>query len=269
MRTNLLEFLFGAAVVRETQGRDLGEQIVSLFEKADEVEGVEMVANKKPLGDALKALGIDEPVKAGVQCCEIHCDDDAEYHEYVRILANPDAITKLAEMGWVSVKSGDIAMANEKPDYKISFIEIQTAETTDGDKPKDLEKIRKDAQKDAAAEFERGGKKKENPVELDDPDMGGKQEGVGEPSDGKDPEGKPKGSTKKVKESRARNYVEGRYTPKAVVDELLEMTGTSAVPAFPSGGNPMSINSPRSRALPRRKSKPAPPKPHGVSPANS
>lgn len=260
MRTNLLEFLFGPGVVHESQ--DLGEQIVKLFEEADEVEGVEMVANKKPLGDALKTLGIDEPVEAGAQCCEIHCDDDAEYHEYVRILADPDALTKLAEMGWVAVKSGDIAMANEKPDYKITFIEIQTAETSDGEKPKDMEKIRKDAQKDAATEFKRSGKEKENPVELDDPgdELGGKQTGIGDAADGKDPEGKPKGTAKKVKESKS---------PKEVVDELLEMTSTSAVPAFPSGGNPMSVNSPRSRALARRKSKPAPPKPHGVSPANS
>jgi len=214
------------------------------------------------LADALKALGIDEPVETGAQWCEIHCDDDAEYHEYTRKLVDPDAMTKLAEMGWVMVKCGDSGMSNEKPDYKIGFIEIATAETTDGDKPKDAEKIRKDAQKDDATEFKRDGKKDQNPVELDDPgdELGGKTTGVGKPTDGKDPEGKPKGTAKKVKESKS---------PKALVDDLLEMTGTSAVPAFPSGGNPMSVNSPRSRALPRRRRQPPPPKPHGVSPANS
>jgi len=258
MRTNLLEFLFGETVVRETKGHDLGEQIVRLFEEADEAECEEMVANKKPLADALKALGIDEPVVAGTQCCEIHCSDDATYHCFCRKLADADAITKLAEMGWVVAKGGDSAMANEKPDYKISFIEIQTTETTDGDKPKDMEKIRKDAQKDAATEFKRS-KKDENPIELEDPDMGEKQTGIGKATDGKDPEGKPKGTAAKVKESKS---------PKALVDDLLEMTGTGSVPAFPSGGNPMSINSPRSRALPRRRVKP-PVKPNGVSPANS
>jgi len=262
MRTNLLEFLFGEAVVRETKDHDLGEQIVRLFEEADEVEGIEMVANKKPLADALKALGIDEPVEVGAQWCEIHCDDDAKYHDYTSKLVDADAMTKLAEMGWVMVKCGDSGMANEKPDYKIGFIEIQTAETTDGDKPKDAEKIRKDAQKDDATEFKRDGKKDQNPVELDDPgdELGGKQTGVGKATDGKDPEGTPKGTAKKVKESKS---------PKALVDDLLEMTGTGAVPAFPSGGNPMSINSPRSRALPRRRRQPPPQRSHGVSPANS
>jgi predicted RNA-binding Zn-ribbon protein involved in translation (DUF1610 family) len=299
-------------VVRETQNRDLGEQIVELFEKADEVEGVEMVANKKPLADALKALGVSATVETGAQCCEIHCDDDAEYHEYCRKLVDADAMAKLAEMGWVMVRCGDQAMSNEKPDYKIGFIEIECHYTGAQEKPgkgEDAEKIRKDAQKDAATEFERKTSKdaaKGNTVELDDPDMGGKREGIGKPSDGKDPEGKPKGTAKKVKESKS---------PKALVDDLLEApveeavkcpecgsesvthrekgtattgakftcndcryawkapieeaTMSSGVPAFPSGGNPMSINSPRSRALPRRKSKLPPPKPHGVSPANS
>lgn len=258
MRTNLLEFLFGEAVARETEGHDLGEQIVKLFEEADEVEGIEMVANKKPLADALKSLGIDEPVEAGAQWCEIHCDDDAEYHEYCRILADADNMHKLAQMGWVMVKCGDTAMSNEKPDYKIGFMEIQTPEPEDKEKPEDAEKLRKQAQKDASTEFKRDDKL--NPVELDDPDMGGKREGVGKPSDGADPEGKPKGTAKKVKESKS---------PKALVDELLEATMSPAVPAFPSGGAPMSVNTPRSRALPRRKSKQPPPKPHGYSPTNS
>ena len=270
MRTNLLEFLFGTAVVRETKDHDLGEQIVKLFEEADEIEGVEMVANKKPLADALKAIGIDEPVEVGAQWCEIHCDDDAEYHDYCQKLADADNMARLAELGWVMVKCGDSGMANEKPDYKIGFIEIECHYDGAQDKPgkaEDAEKIRKDAQKDAATEFERKASKdpgKGNTVELEDPDMGGKQTGVGKTSDGKDPEGTPKGTAKKVKESKS---------PKSLVDDLLEspvneMTSTGAVPAFPSGGNPMSVNSPRNRALPRRRVKP-PIKPHGVSPANS
>jgi len=333
MRTNLLEFLFGEAVMRETQGHDLGEQIVKLFEDADEVEGVEMVANKKPLADALKALGIDEPVETGAQWCEIHCDDDAKYHEYTRKLVDPDAMTKLAEMGWVMVKCGDSAMSNEKPDYKIGFIEIEchyTGAQTKPGKTDDLEKIRKDAQKDATTEFERKTSKdpaKGNPVELDDPGdgLGGKTTGVGKPSDGKDPEGTPKGSTKTteglkdwlaqkkdlateiVRPGQSKSYRKFRakemigadperkglrwnkpYGPakdtaekvkeskstKALADALLaspvsETTMASAVPAFPSGGNPMSVNSPRSRALPRRRRQPPLVKPHGVSPTNS
>lgn len=347
MRTNLLEFLFGENAVCETKGHDLGEQIVRLFEEADEAEGVEMVANKKPLADALKALGIDEPVETGAHWCEIHCDDDAKYHDYTRKLVDPDAMTKLAEMGWVLVKCGDNGMANEKPDYRLGFIEIECNYTGAQDKPgkaDNLEKMRKDAQKDASTEFKRKNSKdpaKGNTVEIDDPKMGDRQTGIGKAADGKDPEGTPKGATKKVKESKTikaladslledsnrpedetskwfqavRRFIStlplfkdngnaGDYasagSPMDPKDELemiiipalrysgpqaqgylkqaqemhkrltgmSEATMASGVPAFPSGGNPMSILSPRNRALPRRKSK-TPVKAHGVSPANS
>jgi hypothetical protein len=252
MRTNLFEFLFGESAVYETKGADLGEQIVKLFEEADEAEGVEMVANKKPLATALKALGIDEPVEACSQWCEIRCDDDAKYHEYCRLLGDPDAMHKLAEMGWVLVRCGDEAMSNEKPSYKLGFIEIETAETEDGDKPEDAEKLRKDSQKDASTEFKRDDKM--NPVELDDPGKGKKDAGVGDPKDGEDPEGKPKGSEKKVKESSA----------KGIVNRMLdEMTTAGNIPAFPADGNAL-IRPPFNR---RRK--PPVKKPYDGSPKNS
>jgi hypothetical protein len=211
MRANLFEFLFGEAVVQETNEQALGEQIVKLFEDADEVEGIEMVANKKPLAAALKSMGISASVDAEAQECDLTCDNEADYREYCRILGTAEAMHKLAEMGWVMARCGDIAMSNEKPCYRIGFIEIQTAETTDGDKPVDAEKIRKDAQKDASAKFKRDDEL--NPVELEDPSKGSKDAGIGKPKDGADPEGKPKGSTGKVKESSSASQL---------VDDLLE-----------------------------------------------
>lgn len=197
MRTNLLEYLFGKTVIREEA--ELGEQIVRLFEEADEAEGIELVANKKPLADALKTMGIDEPVELGAQWAEIHCDDDAEYHEYIRALSDPDNMHKLAEMGWVMARCGDIAMSNEQPDYKIGFIEIETAESGEADKPDEkVKSIIKKGQEFATTPVEQDDDL--NPVEREqgkpDAKLSGKTTGVGKPKDGADPEGKPKGSTK-------------------------------------------------------------------------
>jgi hypothetical protein len=263
MQTNLLEFLFGENVVRE---RDLGEELVRLFEEAEKIEkieGVELVTNKKPLADALKALGIDATVENKAQWCEIHCDNDAEYHDYTRRLVDAEAMHKLAEMGWVMVKCGDTGMANEKPNYVLGFIEIDTPEGGDSDKVPDAEKIRKDAWKAGdATEFKRDDKL--NPVELSNPKMGEKQTGISNTKEGDAPEGKPKGSTKKTESVND-------LLPNP--DALNEVTTTGAVPAFPSGGAPMSLMSQERRRrggrfLGRRR-QPPPPKPYGVSPANS
>ena len=229
MQKNLLEFLFGSTTLRKTA--DIGEDIVHLFEQAEAAELEPVKAEKKPLAKALKALGVDAPVKAGVQWCEIHCDDEKDYKSYLDRLGEPDAMSKLAEMGWVRVRCGDQAMSNEKPDYKIGFIEIQTAEGNDMDKPdEEVKTIIKKGQEFANTPVATDSD--ENPVEREtgkpDVKLGGKREGVGKPADGKDPEGKPKGGSKKVKESAQR-----------VAAKLLdEMTGTGSMGAFSGGSFP-------------------------------
>ncbi len=249
MQTNLLEFLYGVGPKADLSTAELGEQIVKLFEEADQAENDVMVANKKPLASALKSLGITAEVVTGAQCAEIHTEDDAQYHKYCRVLMDPDVMHKLAEMGWVVVKCGDSAMANEKPDYRIGFIEIQDADTSDDEKPEDAEKIRKQAQKDANTPFKRDDKL--NPVELKNPEMGDKQAGVGKAQDGADPEGKPKGSTKKIGES-AENVksVDNLLEAPPAMDEA---TMAAAVPAFPDAGLPM-----QRRFNPRKRQKPSP-----------
>lgn len=228
MRTNLLEFLFGKTVIREEA--ELGEQIVRLFEEADEAEGVELVANKKPLGDALSSMGVSGKVEAGAQWAEIHCDNDADYRKYIGILSEPDNMHKLAEMGWVMARCGDAATSNEQPDYKIGFIEIETAEAGEADKPDEKVKaIIKKGQEFATTPVEQDDEL--NPVEREqgkpDAKLSGKTTGVGKPKDGADPEGKPKGSTKS----------------ESIVDKLLaepvqEMTGTGSMGTFGGGGVP-------------------------------
>ena len=204
MRGNLLEFLFGQATARRSA--DLGEDIVRLFEEA-EIADLEPVtaAEKKPLAAALKDIGISGTPKAAVHWMELQCPTDQEYHEYCRLLSEPDNITKLAERGWVAVKLGDSGQMNEPPQYRIGFIEVQTHVVSDKDKPdqsiKDiLDQGQKFATTPVAVDTE------DNPVEREtgEPDtkQGGKTEGVGTAKDGDAPEGKPKGSEKKVSEAR-------------------------------------------------------------------
>lgn len=227
--TNLLEFLFGSTAAHKSA--DIGEDIVRLFEQAETAEKFEPVkSEKKPLSAALKALGVKASVVAGVQWCEIHCSDETDYKDYLAKLTEPDAMNKLAEMGWVMVRCGDQAMSNEAPDYKIGFIEIQTAEGNDMDKPDEkITAIVKQGQEFATTPVATDDES--NPVEREtgkpDTKQGGKKKGVGDPKDGKNPEGKPKGSTGKVKEARAQR----------IVGNLLdEMTGTSSMGTF-AGGN--------------------------------
>lgn len=227
MRKNLLEFLFGASAVRESQ--TLGEDVVRLFEEAADEETEAMVADKKPLAAALKSIGISHEVIEGPQWAEIQCDDEQDYREYMAKLRDPDAMHTLAQKGWVMAQCGDQAMGNEPPGFKIGFIEIATAETddkapvhTEDSTSPDLEKVVKDAQKFAATEMPHDDDM--NPVEFDKKGSEDGQKGVGKATDGKAPEGKPKGSTKQTESKRGK-------TAKQMTESLLEMTMASAIPA--------------------------------------
>lgn len=230
MRKNLLEFLFGESAVRESQ--TLGEDVVRLFEEAADEETEQMVADKKPLAAALKAIGISHEVIEGPQSAEIHCDDEEDYREYMALLRDPENMHKLAEKGWVASACGDTAMANEPAAFKINFIEIYTPEpsdkapvhTEDSTSP-DLDKVAKDSQEFAVAEPEHDDDM--NPVEFDKKGSEDGQKGVGKPTDGKAPEGKPKGSTKQTESRRSKEM----KSAKDVAESLLEMTSCSAVPA--------------------------------------
>lgn len=212
MRKNLLEFLFGEEVAPH-QGDDLGESIVKMFEEADELESVQMVADKKPLADALSAIGISSTVEPSYQMAEIRFADGNEYREAVRLLNEPENIHKLAELGWVATRGdGDIAMTNEPAEYKLNFIEISVAsdEAENKDKAPDLEKVLKQGQEFAVKPVDRDDEM--NPVDNTRTNKkGDKDAGVGKPKDGEAPEGKPKGSTKKT-ESKA----------QALADKILE-----------------------------------------------
>jgi hypothetical protein len=224
MRKNLLEFLFGPAAVRESS-QTLGEDVVKLFEEADQAETEQMVANKKPLAAALKEIGITNEVEEGPQWCEIRCEDECEHREHLRLLADPDNMHKLAELGWVAAKCGDQAMSNEPPCFKIGFIELNMLGMPDNKQDAEsLETVIKNAQKFATTPLDRDDDEL-NPVQTDIKPSDDNQKGVGKAKDGDDPKGKPKGA--KSESLTARDLARRMLDE----DDLQEMTGASAIPA--------------------------------------
>ena len=199
MRDNLLEFLFGPSAL--SHSHTLGEDVVKLFEEAADAETDQMVANKKPLATALKSIGISNPVVEGPQCCEIQCDDETQHREHLALLADPDNMHKLAELGWVAARRGDQAMSNEPPDFRIGFIELNMLGMPDNKQDgESLETVLKNAQKFATTPLDR--EDKLNPVETDDKTSDDNQKGVGKTKDGANPEGKPKGAKQESEEYR-------------------------------------------------------------------
>ena len=227
MRKNLLEFLFGQNAVNESS-RNLGEDVVKLFEDAAGEEVEQMTASKKPLSAALKTIGVSASVDECPQACEIKFNNETDYREAVSVLNDADNIHTLAELGWVVAKCGDAGMSAAAPDYKIGFIEISTPDASDSDKPKDMDKIVKDAQKFAATEMSRDDDM--NPVETDHKPGKDGQKGIGKEKEGAKPEGKPKG----VGESKRRfNALEAKQLADQMLEsgKITEMTGCSAIPA--------------------------------------
>jgi hypothetical protein len=209
MKNGLLEFLYGASQRREEVDEIIDSDFVRIFEEAAEKEGQELAANKSSLVDALKGVGItpgEIKEESGYQCFET--DDQNEYLGACRVLNDPDTMHKLAEKGWVAEKCGDVAMSQEKPCFKIKFLDIAVAETSDSDKGPDQEEILKKAQEFASAEVDTDDPM--NPVEHPSDKMGGGRKGVGDPSDGE----KPKGTIKDSLEAQG------------IVDGLLDEGGS-------------------------------------------
>lgn len=221
MRKNLLEFLFGPAAVRESS-HTLGEDVVKLFEEADDAEVEQMVANKKPLTAALKDIGITDKVIEGPQWCEIHCENEDEFRRHMALLREPDNMHKLAEKGWVVAQCGDQAMSNEPPAFKIGFIELNMLETPENTQDAEsLETVIKNAQKFATTPLDRDDDDL-NPVETDDKGSDDRQKGVGKAKDGEQPKGK-------IKDSLTAKDLARRLLDEA---DLNEVTTCSAVPAI-------------------------------------
>lgn len=280
MRKNLFEFLFGKSCLGpDLSNPSVGEQVVRLFEEADAAEMTALTSSKQPLVKALKSIGVDGTPVMGASWAELHFEDGDAYREALRAVYEPDALHKLAVAGWVPAKCGDQAQANEPADYKLGFIELSVAETGDSDKVPDDEKLRKEAQKADTTPEDRDDEL--NPVENPDKVfVDDNQTGVSKATDGKDPEGKPKGVSegrhkdgctcgfcankgrfgkKAKKPEEGEKPEEGGETTesnraKAMVDHLLEMTSAGAIPAF-DGPPPAARPKPRLHFHGRHKTK--------------
>lgn len=259
MRSNLLNFLYGTDVVRQSSQK-LSEQVLQLFEDASDLETEHLKIDKKPLSAALKSIGISMDVDEGPQWAEIRYDNIAEYKKHIALIFTADSMHALALKGWVPVKCGEQSMTFEPSESKIGFISIDTAETGESDKAPDLEKVQKDAQKDDTTEMDR--EDGLSPIETDDKSSDDNQKGVGVAKDGAKPEGKPKGSTKtnEALDRRPRNAARKQasvvnrehgdphirkplpYKPQSRAESLIrEMTSAAGVPAVE--GPPIGVKS--------------------------
>ncbi len=197
---DLFAYLFG-----DSQVESEIEETKAMIEKImEEAEGQEPLKVKRtPLIAALKALGLKD-VSADIQYdpegLSLVCAEENEYRDYVRLLMEPDAMEKLAELGWVVTRCGDVAMSNEPAEFRIRFLEITTVDTDSKDEwPTGDQKLIKNVIK-KGREFmdEPGPHDAEGPVEYDDKTSNDHKKGVGKEQDGKDPEGKPKGGRGKT-----------------------------------------------------------------------
>ena len=197
---DLFAYLFGDSQV-ESEVEETKAVIERIMEEAEEQEPLKV--KRTPLIAALKALGLKDvsnEVQYDPEGFSLVCKEESEYREYVRLLMEPDAMEKLAKLGWVVTRCGDVAMSSEPAEFRIRFLEITTVDTDSKDEwPTGDQKLIKGVIK-KGREFmdEPGPHDTDGPVEYDDKTSDDHKKGVGKEQDGKDPEGKPKGSTGKT-----------------------------------------------------------------------
>lgn len=197
MNKNLIAFLFSESQIRDDLG-DIGEDLTHLFEKAAEVEDRDAVNSKTDLASALGKVGIEYlDLEQDPSGAVARFETRAQYSAALNLVAEPDNMHALATLGWVPLPVGDVAMSNEDAEFRMRFLEIATAGSSDDEKEVDAKAISKDARQFATTEVDRDSDEM-NPVETDD--KGGEPK-MGKAKDGADPEGKPKGSTKSTSES--------------------------------------------------------------------
>lgn len=198
---DLLAYLYGGSQI-ESEVEETKEAIEKIMEQAEKEEPLK--PKRTPLVKALSSLGIkdvDDEIEYDPEGFSLKCKEEGEYRRYVRILLEPDAMEKLAKLGWVVTRCGDVAMTNEAPEFRVRFLEITTVDSSDKDSwPAPNVSLVKKAVK-AGREFmdEPGPHDDDGPLEYDDKSSDDNNKGVGDAKDGADPEGKPKGNTGRVK----------------------------------------------------------------------
>jgi len=251
----MLAYLFGDSQM-EAELEECREAMERIFEQAEENP---LRAKKTPLAKALKSLGIEvgDGLELDPEGMALLCNDGEEYRSHVNVLTQPDAMEKLAEQGWVAACLGDQGMTGEPTDYRIRFIDIALADTTDADKPSaGLDAVIKKGREFATTPMEPD---PNNPVTHPEAPWK-KTMGVGKPSAGTGPTGTPKGSARKeAKEIVSRLLVQEQHAPgcncgfcknKGQIQAINQRRATEK-PAEPEKP-PMPENLARRRGRPRR-----------------
>lgn len=192
MSKHFLEHLYGMPIDGPGMENPLESAFSHIFEEAAKEEEFQMKTSKAPLMKVLGSLGISGDVEEHPGWCDLTLEDGDAFRAATNKLADAENVYKLAEAGWVPVKSGDAAMSNEPAEFHIHFLDIAEIEGGDSEKGEDLEKVIKKAREFATTEPDRDDDM--NPVDSEDGDMGENREGIGDAKDGAKPEGKVKDS---------------------------------------------------------------------------
>lgn len=215
---HLLKFLFGESQIRDELA-GIGNDLSRLLEAADGVEHEAMKHSKADLRTALKELAIEGDIKedpAGACLC---LPDGEAYAHVLRALGEPGNIHRLAELGWVAEKVGDVAMTNEPAHYRVKFLEIDTADTTSSEPAMTHAKTMVFTKK----ENEQARQHASTPLDRKDTTVkdGGKTTGVGKPKEGENPEGSPKGSEKSIRDSLRRGMTAAQMAAQLLEDDYV------------------------------------------------
>jgi len=211
---DLLAYLFRDSQL-ESEAEATREAIEQIMEEAETQEPLK--TKRTPLLQALKTIGlgdVDSEMQYDPEGFSLHTDDEMTYKDWVRLLMEPDAMEKLAEMGWVVTRCGDKAQINEPPEFRVRFLEIHFVNNDEQEPDRgswpapNPELVKKSVEK--GREFMSTPLDRDhdelNPVEH--PEAPNKKHaGMKDAKDGKDPEGKPK-TGKSKSEALLREYHE-------------------------------------------------------------
>lgn len=187
---DLLKFLF----VDSQKDAELDAYLELLSEEANREE--DLKSKKSPLEKALKSVEIPtggleiDPVRGYV----ITFDSSDDYKKAKTALKSPEGMHAMAELGWLAADMGDQEGTEASDKFQMNFIEIAGAneEPSDVEKAADLEKSEMEKVAKDSFDFVNG----DIEDREDEKPSQDKGKGVGDAKDGKDPEGKPKGTAK-------------------------------------------------------------------------
>jgi hypothetical protein len=252
---DLLSFLFLESAEADAAELNIEENLEQLFEAAAEAEEGELQPKKTPLAKALSQFGIsDADLVLDPEGFSLTTDNRQRYEDALTVLGTPEAMHKLAEMGWVVTKPGDPAMGNEPAQYRIRFLEITTVDANDRE-PKggtydtaNREEVIKKAQEFATTPMDRDDEL--SPVEAEkakaddeEPDRNNVPFGYGVKSGGYDRKNKKPDGLAKDKHKGVGEPKDGEDPKKAIhdamstgdVDKLVEMTTTGSMGTVDAG----------------------------------